>query len=180
LYIKSENKVFYVYLLSAMTKIGILSDTHGYVYPSLKDHFSGCDEIWHAGDVGDLSVIKCLTSFGKPIRGVYGNIDGPDIRERFGEKCVFMCEGVKVLMVHIGGYPPKYNKRSLKMLEDEKPQLMITGHSHILKILFDERLNCLHINPGAAGKQGWQKFSTIVLMTIDGMNMRDCRVIELK
>ena len=113
------------------------------------------------------------------LRGVYGNIDGQDIRKQFPEQLVFMCEEVKVMMRHIGGYPPKYNPETKKELLIHQPQLFISGHSHILKILFDEKLNCLHMNPGAAGKQGWQKVRTLIRFVIDGKEMKDCEVIEL-
>jgi putative phosphoesterase len=141
-------------------------------------HFSDCDEIWHAGDFGSLVLAEQLAAF-KPVRGVYGNIDGNDIRALFPENLVFNCEDIKVLMTHIGGYPPTYNPRVRPLIREHRPQLFIAGHSHILKIIFDEKLQCLHINPGAAGKQGWHQVKTLVTLVIDGKNMRDCKVIEL-
>lgn len=113
------------------------------------------------------------------IRGVYGNIDGAAIRALFPEQLVFTCEKVKVMLRHIGGYPPKYNPATRKELLLHRPQLFISGHSHILKIMYDEQLQCLHMNPGAAGKQGWHKVRTLIRFVIDGADMKDCEVIEL-
>ena len=144
------------------------------------NHFKNCDEIWHAGDFGNIELATTLsTQSGLPLRGVYGNIDGQDIRSKFPEQLIFICEEVKVMMRHIGGYPPNYNPQTKKELLIQKPWLFISGHSHILKILYDDKLQCLHINPGAAGKQGWQKIRTIVRFVIDGPDMKDCEVIEL-
>ncbi len=161
-----------------MTRIGIISDTHGYLDEAVFKHFENCDEVWHAGDFGNAELANKLSSF-KPTKGVFGNIDGQDIRTVYPEQLVFMCEDVKVMMRHIGGSPPKYNPESRKELAIHQPQLFISGHSHILKVLFDEKINCLHINPGAAGKQGWHKVRTIIRLVIDGKNMKDCEVIEL-
>ena len=143
-------------------------------------HFQKCDEIWHAGDFGTAEIAKQLAAqSGLMLKGVYGNIDGQDIRSEFPEQLVFNCEQVKVMMRHIGGYPPKYNSETKKELLIQKPQLFISGHSHILKIIYDNQLSCLHINPGAAGKQGWQKVRTIIRFAIDGKEIKDCEVIEL-
>jgi putative phosphoesterase len=143
-------------------------------------HFENCDEIWHAGDFGTTEIAHRLAAqTGLRVKGVYGNIDGQDIRTEFPEQLVFMCEEVKVMMRHIGGYPPKYNPETKKELVIHRPQLFISGHSHILKIIYDDKLNCLHMNPGAAGKQGWQKVRTIIRFAIDGKNIKDCEVIEL-
>lgn len=161
-----------------MTRIGLLSDTHGFLDETIFEHFSNCDEIWHAGDFGDAEVAKRLKEK-KTLKGVYGNIDGQDIRSSFPEQLVFMCEDVKVMMRHIGGYPPRYNPETKKELLIHKPQLFIAGHSHILKVMFDEKLQCLHMNPGAAGKQGWHKVRTIIRFVIDGKQMKGCEVIEL-
>lgn len=160
-----------------MKHIGIISDTHGYLHPSVFDYFKDCDEVWHAGDFGD-GVAGQLTNF-KHLLGVYGNIDSPEIRKVFPEQQVFYCEDVKVMMRHIGGYPPRYNPETKKELQIHQPQLFIDGHSHILKIMFDQKLNCLHINPGAAGKQGWHKVKTLVTIDIDGSDIKNCKVIEL-
>lgn len=175
-----------------MTRIGLVSDTHGYLDDAIPGHFKNCDEVWHAGDFGNTEVIAGLTSrltnpgdshdqAGRQIilRGVYGNIDDQNIRSRFPEQLVFMCEDVKVMMRHIGGFPPKYNPETKKELLIHKPQLFISGHSHILKIMYDNKLNCLHMNPGAAGKQGWHKMRTIIRFIIDGAEMKDAEVIEL-
>lgn len=162
-----------------MKKIGLLSDTHNYLDPLIFSFFESCDEIWHAGDFGTAAIADSLQAF-KPLRGVYGNIDGPDIRNQFPKNNFFSCEGVNVLMIHIGGYPPKYNPESKKEIALYKPQLFISGHSHILKIMYDNKIGCLHINPGAAGRQGWHKIPTIVRFVIEGNDIRDCEVMELE
>lgn len=161
-----------------MTRIGLLSDTHNFLEPFIREHLKNCDEIWHAGDFGNAVIADELKSL-KPLRGVYGNIDGPDITSVYPEQLVFMCEEVKVMMRHIGGYPLRYNPATKKELLIHHPQLFISGHSHILKIMYDEKLNCLHMNPGAAGKQGWHKVQTIIRFVIDKKNIKDCEVIEL-
>ncbi|MET0392529.1 MAG: metallophosphoesterase family protein [Chitinophagaceae bacterium] len=161
-----------------MTRIGLIADTHGFLDPTLFQHFDGCDEIWHAGDFGSAALAQELAAF-KPLRGVYGNIDGQDIRSLYPENLLFRCEEVPVLMTHIGGYPPNYNSRSKPLIREARPKLFISGHSHILKIMYDDQLNCLHMNPGAAGKQGWHKVRTVVRFTIDGADMRDCEVVEM-
>ena len=161
-----------------MTRIGLISDTHGYLDEQVFTHFANCHEIWHAGDFGHAGLAEQLHEK-KPLRGVYGNIDGQDIRALFPEQLVFECEQVKVLMRHIGGYPPKYNPETRKELLIHQPQLFISGHSHILKVMYDEKLSCLHMNPGAAGRQGWQKVRTLIRFVIDGKEMKDCEVIEL-
>lgn len=160
-----------------MTRLGIISDTHGFLDEAVFKHFENCDELWHVGDFGE-GVAKRLKEE-KRLRGVFGNIDEQEIRTEFPEQLVFMCEEVKVMMRHIGGSPPKYNPATRKELANHQPQLFISGHSHILKVMFDEKINCLHINPGAAGKQGWHKARTIIRLVIDGKNMKDCEVIEL-
>lgn len=161
-----------------MTRIGLISDTHGFLDENVFKHFDKCDEIWHAGDFGSIVVAEKLSSF-KLLRGVYGNIDGADIRALFGEVATFQVEDVKVMIKHIGGYPPKYNPGTKRQIIQEKPQLFVSGHSHILKVMFDDRLQCLHINPGAAGRQGWHQVRTLIRLTIDGKDFRDCEVIEL-
>ena len=161
-----------------MTRIGLISDTHGFLDEAVFKHFENCDEVWHAGDFGNEELAKRLKEK-KSLKGVYGNIDGQDIRTEFPEQLVFMCEEVKVMMRHIGGSPPKYNPETRKELAIHKPLLFISGHSHILKVMFDSTINCLHINPGAAGKHGWHKVRTIIRLVIDGKNMKDCEVIEL-
>jgi putative phosphoesterase len=161
-----------------LTTIGLISDTHHYLDDAIFEHFKKCDEIWHGGDFGTIAIADKLAAF-KPLKGVYGNIDGPDIRNIYPEQLVFMCEDVKVMMRHIGGYPPKYNPETKKQIIVEQPHLFISGHSHILKVMYDEKLNCLHMNPGAAGKQGWHKVRTLIRFVIDGKEMKNCEVIEL-
>lgn len=161
-----------------MKQIGILSDTHGYLDPAVFAYFENCDEIWHAGDFG-TGVAEALQSF-KPIRGVYGNIDGVGIRKSYPETLIFFCENIKVLMIHIGGYPGHYEATTRNILRMEQPNLCITGHSHILKIQRDPKLNNhLHINPGAAGRVGFHQMRTLVRMKIEGGRMFDVEVIEL-
>lgn len=163
-----------------MTRIGLISDTHGYLDEAVFNHFANCDEIWHAGDFGNIELANNLANqSGLTVKGVYGNIDGQDIRSVFPEQLIFMCEEVKVMMRHIGGSPPTYNPETRKELKIHQPQLFISGHSHILKVMFDDKINCLHMNPGAAGKQGWHKVRTVIRFVIDGKNMKNCEVIEL-
>ncbi len=161
-----------------MTRIGLISDTHSFLDETVFEHFKNCDEIWHGGDFGNSEIAKQLAAI-KPLKGVYGNIDGQDIRSVYPEQLVFMCEEVKVMLRHIGGYPPRYNPETKKELLLHKPNLFISGHSHILKIIFDDKLQCLHMNPGAAGKQGWHKVRTLIRFVIDGNEMKNCEVIEL-
>ena len=161
-----------------MLRIGLLSDTHDYLDDAVFRHFQSCDEIWHAGDFGSAELALRLASF-KPLRGVSGNIDGQDIRSDYPENLRWKSEDVRVFMTHISGYPPRYNPAVRKELQADPPQLFICGHSHILKIIYDEKLKCLHVNPGAAGKQGWHHVRTLIRFTIDGADMKDCEVIEL-
>jgi putative phosphoesterase len=161
-----------------MLRIGLISDTHHFLDDNVFKHFEKCDEIWHAGDFGTIEVANKLAAF-KPLRGVYGNIDGQDVRAVYSEKLRWRSEEINVFMTHIGGYPPKYNPAVKKILQADPPQLFICGHSHILKVIYDDKLSCLHINPGAAGRQGWHTVRTLVRLTIDGNNMKDCEVIEL-
>ncbi len=159
-------------------KIGLLSDTHGYLDEKIFDYFSDCDEIWHAGDMGTQEVYQQLEDF-KPLRAVYGNIDGREIRMVFPEDQFFQCEGLEVWMTHIGGRPPRYNPRILKALKVKVPDIFICGHSHILKIARDEQWNMLYFNPGAAGKQGFHKMRTIVRFTLAEKKVKALEVIEL-
>lgn len=161
-----------------MKQIGLLSDTHSYWDERFNQYFADCDEIWHAGDIGSLEVIERLSKIG-PVRAVYGNIDGQNIRTVFPEVNRFTIENTTVLMKHIGGYPGKYDKSVKHLLLEEPPQLFISGHSHILKVLFDKKLNLLHINPGAAGKYGFHTIRTIVRFKIDNGSFTDLEVIEL-
>lgn len=161
-----------------MTRIGLLSDTHFYMDDAILNHLRECDEIWHAGDFGNIDVANQLSAL-KPIRGVYGNIDGYDIRSEFPETLRWNCEDVPVFMTHIGGYPGKYAPAIKKQLIAQPAKLFICGHSHILKVMYDEALQCLHMNPGAAGKQGWHQVRTLIRFTIDGPTIKDCQVVEL-
>lgn len=161
-----------------MKQIGLLSDTHSYWDERFNQYFADCDEIWHAGDIGSLEVIEQLNKI-CPVRAVYGNIDGQNIRTVFPEINRFTIENTTVLMKHIGGYPGKYDKSVKHLLLEEPPQLFISGHSHILKVLFDKKLNLLHINPGAAGKYGFHTIRTIVRFKIDNGIFTDLEVIEL-
>ena len=163
-----------------MTRIGLISDTHGYLDEKVFEYFKNCDEIWHAGDFGGIDVAKSLAAqSGLTLRGVYGNIDGYDIRSVYPEKLIWKCEEINVFMIHIGGHPAKYAPGIKNQLIENKAGLFISGHSHILKVMYDNKINCLHINPGAAGNQGWHTVRTIVRFTIDGKEIKDCEVIEL-
>jgi len=161
-----------------MTRIGLLSDTHNYLDPSVFEHFKDCDEIWHAGDVGNKSVTEQLEEF-KPLKAVYGNIDGHDVRISHPEHRRFMCEKVDVWITHIGGYPNRYDKRVYDQISSNPPRLFICGHSHILKVIYDKKLQLLHINPGAAGKYGLHKVRTLIRFAIDGEEIKDLQIIEL-
>ena len=161
-----------------MTKIGLLSDTHGYLPPQVRDYFAAVDEIWHAGDIGSVELADELEQF-KPLRMIVGNIDGHELRARYPEYMYFEIENVGVLMTHIGGYPPAYNKESKPLIEKFRPHLFISGHSHILKVIPDNHYNLLHINPGACGKHGWHKISTLIRFDIDKDRIKNLEVIEL-
>lgn len=161
-----------------MKRIGIISDTHGYLDEQVFTYFLHCDEVWHAGDIGNITLAAQLEAF-KPLRAVFGNIDGADLRIRYSETLRFICEGVDVLMTHIGGYPSRYSKDIKTALIADPPKLFICGHSHILKIIFDDKLQCLHINPGAAGNHGWHKVRTLVRLDFENGTMKNCEVIEL-
>ncbi len=179
-----------------MTRIGVLSDTHGLLDKRIFEHFKDVDEIWHAGDIGSDEVLRKLREF-KPTRAVYGNMDSGDVRYSLSEFYRFKVEDVNVLMTHIGGYPGKYNpwlipwfrkslEAKLRMTNDELPMtndvidLFVCGHSHILKIQYDSTYKFLTMNPGAAGKQGWQPCQTLLRFTINGSKIDDLEVIELE
>ena len=161
-----------------MVRIGLISDTHGFLDDRVFKYFENCDEIWHAGDFGTIELADALAAF-KPLRGVYGNIDGKELRQTFPENLRFTCEGLDVWITHIGGYPDKYSPVVRKLIYDKPPGLLICGHSHILKVIFDKKINCLHLNPGAAGKQGWHKTRTLMRFAIDEGKVKDLEVIEL-
>ena len=162
-----------------MKKIGLLSDTHGWWDDRYLTHFADCDEIWHAGDIGSEIIIRQLEAH-CPVRAVCGNIDGRELSIRFDDVLKFKVEECNVIMTHIGGYPGKYDPHIKKDLYHERPQLFISGHSHILKVMYDNIVGCLHINPGAAGRQGWQQVRTLVKFVIDGKEIKDLEVIELR
>ena len=161
-----------------MKRIGLISDTHNYLDDAVYRHFEACDEIWHAGDFGTAAIAEALQGF-KPLKGVFGNIDGQDIRSQFPEVLSWTCEDVTVYMKHIGGYPKRYAPGVKQVLMAEKAKLFISGHSHILKVIYDDAIGCLHMNPGAAGNQGWHQVRTLIRFTIDGVAIKDCEVIEL-
>ena len=161
-----------------MKRIGLLSDTHGYWDERYAKYFAECDEIWHAGDIGSPELAMRLNEI-RPLRAVYGNIDGGELRRTYTENLRWQCEDANIMMTHIGGYPGKYDPRIRKQLLASPPDLFISGHSHILKVQYDPALSCLHINPGAAGLQGWQTVRTLVRFTIDGKQFKDLEVIEL-
>ncbi len=162
-----------------MKKIGLLSDTHAYLNPKVFQYFADCDEIWHAGDIGSVEVADRLAEF-KTLRAVYGNIDNYEIRKMFPKHNRFMCESVDVWMTHIGGYPGKYKGEVVPEIYRNPPKLFIAGHSHILKVQFDKELNLLHINPGAAGQYGFHQTATLIRFEVDGDNIRNLDVIELR
>jgi uncharacterized protein len=161
-----------------MTHIGLLSDTHSYLDPQVFKFFENVDEIWHAGDFGTHELVDELEGF-KPLRGVYGNIDDGKMHRRFPERLAFSCEKLKVCMQHIGGYPGRYAPGVKAWLQQEGAGLFISGHSHILKVQMDAGLQCLHINPGAAGKHGWHHMRTLVRFHVEGEKIKDLEVIEL-
>jgi putative phosphoesterase len=161
-----------------MTRIGLMSDTHNYLDDAIFRHFEDCDEIWHAGDFGTMAISERLGAF-KPVKGVFGNIDGYDVRSVYPEMLRWKCEDVEILMRHIGGYPGKYTPPVKEQMKLSPPALFISGHSHILKIIYDKQFDCLHMNPGAAGKEGWHRMRTLIRFSIDGKDIRNCDVIEL-
>ncbi|WP_347175144.1 metallophosphoesterase family protein [Polaribacter uvawellassae] len=161
-----------------MKKILLLSDTHSYIDTQILKFVKQADEVWHAGDIGDLQVTDTIKTL-KPLRAVYGNIDNTDARLEFPLDNKFTVENVTVWMTHIGGYPGKYNLRVREELQQNSPQLFICGHSHILKVQFDKKLNILHLNPGAAGNHGFHKVRTMIRFTIDKKEIKDMEVIEL-
>lgn len=162
-----------------MIRIGLISDTHSYLDDRVFQVFENCDEVWHIGDVGTSDILDQIESF-KPLRGVYGNIDGQDIRTRLPEWNIFHCGGLKVCMTHIGGSPPRYSKGILSTLKAEKPDLFICGHSHILKVMPDKNLNkMLYMNPGAAGHHGFHRVRTLLRLEIDKEKISNLEAIEL-
>jgi len=161
-----------------MKKILLLSDTHSFVDEQIISHAKWSDEIWHAGDFGSINVINSLQKI-KPLHGVFGNVDGYEIRREFPEFIRFSCEDVEVLMMHIGGYPKRYSPLAKSEIEKRPPKIFISGHSHILKVMMDIDKKILHLNPGACGIEGWHKVRTMLRFVIDGSEIKDLEVIEL-
>ena len=159
-------------------KILLLSDSHSYIDDRILEYAKNADEIWHCGDFGNLEVIEKLEKI-KPLRGVYGNIDGTEIRKIFPEVLRFKCEQVEVLMIHIGGYPGKYTPLAKKEISDKAPKLFISGHSHILKAMYDQKNSLLHLNPGAMGKVGWHQMRTMMRFEIIGNQIENLEIVEL-
>ena len=159
-------------------KIGLLSDTHGYIDDHILSLLSESDEIWHAGDIGDWHVIERLEEVA-PVRAVFGNIDSPDICRRVPEDNIFDIEGMKVAITHIGGYPGKYSKHGRQLIQNTSPRIFITGHSHILKVMNDQKYDLLHINPGAAGRSGFHQIRTMIRFEINSGRPEKLEVIEL-
>jgi putative phosphoesterase len=159
-------------------KIGLISDTHSYLDPSVFEHFKNVDEIWHAGDIGDAAVADALENF-KPLRAVYGNIDDQSMQQRFSEDSWFDCEGFTIWMTHIGGAPPNYNPRIKKVLKDKTPDIFICGHSHILKIKKDPGYKMVYLNPGAAGNHGFHVMKTLIRFELQQKEIKKMEVIEL-
>jgi len=161
-----------------MTRIGLLSDTHGHFDDRFYELFADVDQIWHAGDIGDWDVLEKMCAF-KPVVAVYGNIDPPQMKRKLKERETFFCESVKVYMTHIGGYPGRYAPQEKPIIKSSKPDLYIAGHSHILKVMYDKDLNLLHMNPGACGIYGFHTIRTAIRFTIDGADIKNLEVIEL-
>lgn len=159
-------------------RIGLLSDTHSFLDPAVFQYFEECDEIWHAGDIGQIEVAQALSKF-RPFRAVFGNIDGLSLKTQYPEDQRFECNGLDVFMTHIGGYPGKYHPRVRPLLQANPPGLFISGHSHILKVMPDPKLGLLHINPGACGQEGFHQMRTIVRFSVIGGKVGDLQVIEL-
>jgi len=158
-------------------RIGIISDTHSWLDQAVIDHFSDCDEIWHAGDIGSLDVLEELESF-KPVRAVFGNCDGYEIRRATKEHLVFMAGEKKVLLIHIGGYPGHYDRHALELIEREKPDIFVCGHSHITRVMNDPKHGMLCVNPGSAGHTGIHKVMTVLKVSVNGNSINDMEVIE--
>ncbi|MFA5820403.1 MAG: metallophosphoesterase family protein [Bacteroidales bacterium] len=161
-----------------MMKIGLISDTHGWIHPRLFDHFAGCDEIWHAGDIGNIETADSLAVF-RPLKAVYGNMDDALVRTVYKEHLVFNAEEVRVWITHIGGTPGHYDHRVKPAIYENPPDIFICGHSHIAKVMYDKKAGFLYVNPGAAGYNGFHKYMTAIRFQIDGKNIHDMELIEL-
>jgi uncharacterized protein len=162
-----------------MTSIGVLSDTHGFIDDKIIDFFKACDEIWHAGDIGMISVLDKLAA-GRPVKAVYGNIDGTEIRMTYKKHVRFICEEVPVWITHIGGYPGHYEKEIRNELLINPPKLLICGHSHILKVIYDKKFDLLFVNPGAAGNSGLHRVRTAIRFVIDKTEPKNMEILEIK
>lgn len=162
-----------------MTTIGIISDTHGWWDDRYAAHFADCNEIWHAGDIGSELVLDRLADIVPVVRAVYGNADGQTLRRRLKETELFTVDGVKVMLTHIAGYPGRYAPGIRNRLDLYQPKILVCGHSHILKVVPDRSLGVLTVNPGAAGRQGWQTVRTLIRLTLDQGTIAGCQVIEL-
>lgn len=161
-----------------MKRIGLMSDTHGYVDPKVFEYFKDVDEIWHAGDVGSIDVIDQLEKF-KPVKGVYGNIDNAELRMVWPKDQVFYCEEMKVCITHIAGKPGRYNREAFGLIKKEKPQIFVCGHSHILLVKFDSLINALWLNPGACGFKGFHQVKTLLRFTINKDKIEDMEIVEI-
>lgn len=161
-----------------MKKILLLSDTHSHIDERILHFVSEADEVWHAGDIGDLAVTDAIAAL-KPLKAVYGNIDDHKARSSFPLDLKFDCEGMKVWITHIGGYPGKYNQRIREEIQKNPPQIFIAGHSHILKVQWDKSIQCMHLNPGACGVSGFHQMRTMLQFSIDKGTLKDLEVIEL-
>ncbi|MDP3352963.1 MAG: metallophosphoesterase family protein [Flavobacteriaceae bacterium] len=162
-----------------MKKILLLSDTHGFIDEQILKYVKQADEVWHAGDLGNIAVADEITKY-KPLKAVFGNIDDAVIRTEFPLDNRFKCEDLDVWITHIGGYPNNYNTRIRQEIKENPPMLFISGHSHILKVIFDKKLNLLHMNPGAAGKSGFHTVRTMLRFSIIGKDIKDLEIIELE
>lgn len=162
-----------------MKKILLLSDTHGYIDDDIVKYVNSVDEVWHAGDIGAINVTDTLKAL-KPLKAVYGNIDGKTVRREFPEHQRFFCEKVDVWITHIGGYPNRYDRRVRELIYDNPPKLFICGHSHILKVMNDKKLNLLHMNPGAIGRHGFHKVRTMLRFQVEGAKIQNLEVVEFK
>ncbi len=159
-------------------RIGLLSDTHGWIHPRLFELLGECDEIWHAGDIGNIETADSLARF-KPLRAVYGNIDGNPVRVSYHENLIFRAQEVQVFMTHIGGSPGRYDRRAKALFSENRPELFICGHSHIAKVVYDKNEGFLYVNPGAAGYNGFHRFMTAIRFSITGSRIHDMELIEL-
>jgi uncharacterized protein len=167
-----------VYKKKEEVKIGLISDTHGWIHPSLFKHFADCNEIWHAADIGNINTADTLAAF-RPLRAVYGNIDDSLVRSAYPENLRFMIGEMDIWMTHIGGAPGNYAPKVKRLIYSDPPDIFICGHSHITRVMFDKRSGALYINPGAAGYSGFHKYMTAIRFQIDSKKIHDLEVIEM-